>query len=84
MHGLNGHPINTFKHENGTVWIENLLPTESKFEKVRIMTFGYDARTFDISKPVSDLRFSQIADQLINEIARVRDGKGKVCIIEIP
>lgn len=43
IHGLNGHPFNAWKHQNGSFWPMHFLIKEEDMPSVRIMTFGYDA-----------------------------------------
>lgn len=40
VHGLNGHPKNTWTHGNGFFWPWEL---RKEFTKARVMTFGYNA-----------------------------------------
>jgi hypothetical protein len=53
IHGLNGDAYSTWKHENGTMWLKDLLP--SALPGSRIFTFGYPAELF-WSKSVASLR----------------------------
>lgn len=41
VHGLNGHPYNTWKSQSGIFWPSELLP--EVLEHVRILTYGYNA-----------------------------------------
>jgi hypothetical protein len=43
VHGLGGHPVKTWTHEeSGVFWLKDLLPKD--LPTARIFTFGYDAR----------------------------------------
>lgn len=45
MHGLNGHPITTWTHEESrTMWLETLLSVALPMS--RIMSYGYDAKIY--------------------------------------
>jgi len=41
VHGINGHCVETWKANNGTVWPRDLLPQQSGLRNIRVMTFGY-------------------------------------------
>jgi hypothetical protein len=52
VHGLQGHPYETWEHENGILWLRDFL-----FKDVpgaRILTFGYDS-TIAFSKSVAGI-----------------------------
>ena len=54
VHGLNGHPIKTWKRRKG-FWPKDLLPTD--YPEARIWSFGYDA---DFVSQKSFAQFSKI------------------------
>ena len=44
IHGLNGHPRDSWRAaESGVFWPKDLLPLYLEKEKVRILTYGYNA-----------------------------------------
>lgn len=68
VHGLQGDVFKTWTHENGTLWLRDLLP--AKVPSARIMTFGYDS-TWAFSKSVANI--GDIALDLLNRLATQRD-----------
>lgn len=53
IHGLNGDAFSTWEHENGTLWLRDLLP--SALPGSRIFTYGYPSKLF-FSKSLASLR----------------------------
>jgi hypothetical protein len=43
IHGLDGHREESWKAENGVLWLKDLLP--EKVPRARILSYGYDANT---------------------------------------
>lgn len=43
IHGLNGHPFNTWK-DDGVIWFSKFLPQHMPGFDLRICTFGYNSR----------------------------------------
>ena len=41
VHGLGGHPHDTWTHDNGKMWLRDLLPLD--IPSARVMTWGYDS-----------------------------------------
>ncbi|KAF1924628.1 uncharacterized protein M421DRAFT_36145, partial [Didymella exigua CBS 183.55] len=39
IHGLNGDAYTTWQHENGTLWLRDLLPND--LPGSRVFTYGY-------------------------------------------
>ncbi|KAL8797718.1 MAG: hypothetical protein Q9195_000070 [Heterodermia aff. obscurata] len=69
IHGLNGHPVETWTHEQTRVmWLQDLLPDKLE-QEVRIMTYGYDA---DIASFESPSTIRSIAKKLLCELMDVR------------
>ena len=68
VHGLQGDAFKTWTHENGTLWLRDLLPAE--VPSARITTFGYDS-TWAFSKSVADI--GDIALDLLNRLVTQRD-----------
>ena len=47
VHGLGGGNISTWKHKrSGNVWLRDFLKHSPQYENARIMSFGYDARSY--------------------------------------
>ncbi|CAO2658177.1 Nn.00g074370.m01.CDS01 [Neocucurbitaria sp. VM-36] len=53
IHGLNGDAYSTWEHENGTLWLRDLLP--SALPGSRVFTYGYPSQLF-FSRSVASLR----------------------------
>lgn len=45
LHGINGDLWNTWEHEDGTLWLRDLLP--AAFPGARVWTYGYPANVFE-------------------------------------
>ena len=69
VHGLNGHPENTFTAANGICWLRSLLPALAP--NIRVLSYGYDARTHS-SSLLSRENLHDHAEQLIEELRRER------------
>jgi hypothetical protein len=63
VHGLQGDSYQTWTHENGTMWLESILP--DKIPYARIMTFGYNS-TIAFSGSAAKLEDKSI--ELINRL----------------
>lgn len=72
VHGITGDAYDTWKHENGTLWLRDFLPID--FPGARIFSFGYDARVF-CSRGNGNVE--SYARTLLNDIKRERP-EGKV------
>jgi hypothetical protein len=68
VHGLCGHPRNTWTKDN-VCWPEDLLSKEDSLSHIRILTFGYDVNLND-SSSLNSLFDHSI--NLLNELSRVR------------
>jgi hypothetical protein len=44
LHGINGHPWETWEHDDGTIWLRDLLP--QSLPGARVWTYGYPASVF--------------------------------------
>lgn len=64
IHGLQGDAYESWKHEDGTMWHESILPDKIPF--ARIMTFGYDS-TIAFSSSGATLEDKSI--ELINRLS---------------
>lgn len=69
IHGLNGHPRETWTHADRVFWLEDLLP--KALPGARIFTYGYDSRLY-WSTSMGDLK--SYAEGLLHDIDLVRHG----------
>lgn len=67
---MNGHPINSWCHVNGTMWLRDLLPLD--FPRARVLTFGWDARSHT-SGPLPTHSLHEHAQQLVSALAVLRE-----------
>ena len=67
VHGLQGDLYQTWTHENGTMWLESILP--DKIPYARIMTFGYES-IIAFSSSAAKLEDKSI--ELINRLSMKR------------
>ena len=72
VHGIMGHPFETWKHENGKLWLRDFLATDLPF--ARIMTFGYDSAVA-FSKGVGNIEDN--ARFLLNQLSVERAGSSR-------
>lgn len=63
IHGLNGSSVNTWKNDNGTLWLRDLLPND--IPGARIHSFGYPSKLF-LNNCVGGVR--QFAGSLLRAI----------------
>ncbi|KAH7091508.1 hypothetical protein FB567DRAFT_490488 [Paraphoma chrysanthemicola] len=75
IHGLNGDAFTTWQHENGTIWLRDLLP--NTFPGSRVFTYGYPSELF-WSSSVATLR--DYSRNLLTAIAAVSEGKQRPII----
>ncbi|KAL8748150.1 MAG: hypothetical protein Q9190_000045 [Brigantiaea leucoxantha] len=67
VHGLQGDPFKTWKHENGKLWLRDFLPADVPF--ARIMSYGYES-TVAFSSSVANIE--DIALDLLNRLVHER------------
>jgi len=69
IHGLNGHPRNTWTHSDKTLWLRDILPHD--LPGAAIFTYGYPSELF-FSKSIADVEdFSlRLLNDLSNKISR--------------
>ena len=67
VHGLQGDAYGTWEHDNGSLWLRDILPAHIPF--ARIMAFGYDS-TVAFSKSVAKL--DDKALELLNRLGQKR------------
>jgi len=68
MHGLNGDAYKSWKHHNGTLWLQDLLP--KSLPGARIFSYGYPSRFF-FNKSVAGIR--DYAQRLLSSLINARD-----------
>lgn len=69
IHGLDGHREKSWTSKNGVAWLRDLLPTS--IESARILTYGYDATTWDSSR-VSTQNLFRHATSFAEQLAQQR------------
>lgn len=70
VHGINGSAFKTWTHENGTMWLKDLLPKQ--LPGWRVYTFGYPA---EAAFTRADGGINEFASTLLAEIKLTRDSK---------
>ena len=74
VHGLNGHWAQTWTHENGTFWPQDLLPRT--MPGARIFSYGYPSTIF-ANKSVAGVR--DLARHLLDDLRIVRTERVSGC-----
>lgn len=69
IHGLDGHPEESWTAENGKLWLRDFLP--KVIPQARIMTYGYDAYTHG-RKELNDESVYNIARNMLARLASER------------
>ncbi|PVF95828.1 TPR-like protein [Serendipita vermifera] len=69
IHGLDGHRERTWTAENGTMWLQDLLPRA--LPNARILTYGYDADTRSFSQ-TSTQNINRHAGAFVAELSQLR------------
>lgn len=72
VHGINGHPVKTWRHVNGDedcFWPQHLLPAE--VPKCRIILTGYDSRL--MGENATSHSLASLARYVAADIRRLRD-----------
>lgn len=65
IHGLNGDALSTWEHDNGTLWLRDLLP--QAVPGARVFTYGYPSQLF-FSKSMASLR--DYAQRLLSSLMK--------------
>ena len=68
IHGLNGDAYTTWEHENGTLWLRDLLP--NSIPGSRIFTYGYPSQIF-VGNSITRVRDYSL--RLLSSLNGVRD-----------
>ncbi len=79
VHGLNGDAYSSWEHENGTLWLRDLLP--KSIPGARIFTYGYPSKLF-FNKSVAGIR--DYSQRLLSSLIGVRDDGVIRIIQELP
>jgi hypothetical protein len=78
IHGLRGDAYETWLEEkSGTYWPKALLCQD--VPDARVMSYGYDASVTKLVGPVSQNRLADHAENLLGDLANVRDKDESVC-----
>lgn len=79
VHGLNGHPLNTWTAKNGVFWPNQLLPVTLRQAKARVLVYGYnaDVYTFGSDKGASSDMIHQHAQSLLTGLSMERMSEEK-------
>ncbi|KAL8912866.1 MAG: hypothetical protein Q9171_002244 [Xanthocarpia ochracea] len=73
VHGLNGHPHNTWTSENARVfWPSQILPGFLEEEKARVLVYGYDADVTTFTDGASRDKIHNHAEHMIAELVANR------------
>lgn len=75
IHGLNGNAYTTWQHENGNLWLRDLLPSD--LPGSRVFTYGYPSELF-FSNSVATLR--DYSRQLLVYLKNVPGGRERPII----
>ncbi len=83
IHGLNGHPFTTWTHENGTLWLKDLLP--GQLPGCRVYTYGYPSQVL-FSKSLMEVReyARSLLDWIRSEVLSDDNSGYHVCLAPIP
>lgn len=73
VHGLNGNAYSTWEHENGTLWLRDLLP--KSLPGCRVFTYGYPSKVFGNSSLAEVKDYSR---RLLSDIRGIREGSSEV------
>ncbi|KAG9055139.1 hypothetical protein FS842_003036 [Serendipita sp. 407] len=69
IHGLDGHREDSWKADDGTMWLKDLLPDD--IPNARILTYGYDADTRSFSRTSTQTIFRH-AEAFAEDLSRLR------------
>ncbi|KAL2423311.1 hypothetical protein ABEF95_006157 [Exophiala dermatitidis] len=73
VHGLNGHPRNTWSTSKPDVfWLADLLPAALRDQRPRILTYGYDATVAAFTDGVSKDKIHDHAEHLASRLVANR------------
>lgn len=69
IHGLDGHPEQSWTTKKGTLWLRDLLP--QKLPHARVLTYGYDAYTRG-RKQLANESIHDLAKDLVSSLTLKR------------
>ena len=73
VHGLNGHPYNTWATKKPEVfWPADLLPQDTRPERCRILSYGYDANVGVFTDGASRDKIHNHAETLVGRLVANR------------
>ena len=73
VHGLNGHPYNTWATKKPDVfWPADLLPQDTRPERCRILSYGYDANVGVFTDGASRDKIHNHAETLVGRLVANR------------
>ncbi|KAL9110389.1 MAG: hypothetical protein Q9227_005120 [Pyrenula ochraceoflavens] len=76
VHGLNGHPYNTWAtHKPEVYWPADLLPSILEEQKIRVLTYGYDANVTAFTDGTSKDKIHNHAEHLAGRLVANRSLK---------
>ncbi|KAL9624502.1 MAG: hypothetical protein Q9160_001166 [Pyrenula sp. 1 TL-2023] len=76
VHGLNGHPYNTWAtHKPDVYWPNELLPQTLDQQRIRILTYGYDAGVTAFTDGTSKDKIHNHAEHLAGKLVANRSLK---------
>jgi protein SERAC1 len=76
VHGLNGHPYNTWAtHGPEVFWPTDLLPPAIEDQRCRILTYGYDAQVTAFTDGASKDKIHNHAEHLASRLVANRSLK---------
>jgi len=73
VHGLNGDAYTTWEHENGMLWLRNLLP--SSLPGCRVFTYGYPSQ---LAFSTSFATVQEYARLLLSSVRDMQDESNQV------
>jgi hypothetical protein len=73
IHGLNGDAYTSWEHENGTLWLRDLLPKD--IPGSRIFTYGYPSQLLFSSSVAGVRDYSQ---RLLSSISDIVDEEARL------
>jgi hypothetical protein len=80
VHGLNGHPHNTWSTTKPDVfWPADLLPAALEDQRPRILTYGYDANVTAFTDGVSKDKIHNHAEHLASRLVANRSVSSTAC-----
>ena len=71
VHGMNGHPHNTWTTKSGVFWLHDLLPKLGP-KKARVLVYGYNSRVTSFADDVSTDGIIQHAENLASDLSANR------------